>query len=129
MKWIKQTLTGELYGNCLQACFASVLEIRLDHVPNFMLFETHWWSALVMWLGTISYVIEYIECAPPSNGQYYITSLVYDCHAKGISHAVVMKDGIIVHNPWINNATKDLKYSIHGYYEICQTTKINLKTV
>jgi len=121
MKALKQTLTDTLFGNCLQACIASVLEKELDHVPNFMLFEDHWWSVLIMWLGTNGYEVEYIEGNPPNDNEYYVTSLKYDSHGKGIAHAVVMKDNEIAHNPWINDDYNDKNYDVHGYYELTKT--------
>lgn len=123
MKPVKQTITDAMYGNCLQACIASVLELKLDLVPNFMLFEEHWWSALIMWLGTNSYSVEYIESFPPRDDNYYVGSLKYKCHAAGISHAVVMQDGKIVHNPWVNNKYDNITYEIHGYYKLIKKSK------
>lgn len=35
MKPVYQTILIPPYGNCLQACIASILELQLDDVPNF----------------------------------------------------------------------------------------------
>lgn len=115
---VKQTLTDAKYGNCLQASIASVMNKQLEHVPNFMLFEDHWWSALIMWLGTNRYSVEYIKSEPPEDNQYYVTSLVYDIHSKGMSHAVVTMNRQIVHNPWVNDDYEHHKYRIDGYYKL-----------
>lgn len=115
---IKQTLTDTLYGNCLQASMASVLDKPLNHVPNFMLFEDHWWSALIMWLGTNGYSVEFIESEPPEDDNYYVASLVYEIHPKGLSHAVVMKNRQIAHNPWINDNYDKFNYQCNGYYKL-----------
>lgn len=36
MKPIHQTMLNNTNGNCLQACIASIFELDLDEVPNFM---------------------------------------------------------------------------------------------
>lgn len=124
---IKQTLTDELYGNCLQASIASLLDRPLDNVPNFMLFEDHWWSALLMWAGSNGYSVEYVESEPPKDGKYYVTSLVYEIHKKGLSHAVVFKDGQIAHNPWVNSHYDNFKYRIDGYYKFIPRAEANAR--
>ena len=115
---VKQTRNDSLYGDCLRACIASVLDKPLIDVPNFMLFEHHWWSALIMWLGLHALKVEYIESEPPKDENYYVTSLKFKRHGKGISHAVVMHKGNVIHDPW-NNINYDHKDSkIHGYYNL-----------
>ena len=36
MKPIEQTIFGFERGNCMQACIASIFEVPLDDIPNFM---------------------------------------------------------------------------------------------
>lgn len=40
--------TGHPYGSCLATCFASVLDLPLEAVPNFILFQ-HSWEAIKLW--------------------------------------------------------------------------------
>lgn len=44
---VHQTIFGNKRGNCLQACVASILELDLDEVPNFVEAQNgEWWKAL-----------------------------------------------------------------------------------
>jgi len=40
VKPVYQTIFGPPHGNCLQAAVASILELNLDEVPNFMAVES-----------------------------------------------------------------------------------------
>ena len=116
---MKQTLTDIKFGNCLQTCLAEILDKELKHVPNFMLYEHHWWTSLVIYLGIHGFSPNYISNElPPKDGNKYIVSLKFKIHSEGISHAVIMKDGKVIFDPWPN-----IKYSyqdsiIAGYYKL-----------
>ncbi|AVR47238.1 hypothetical protein C7S20_19375 [Christiangramia fulva] len=116
---MKQTLTDEKFGNCLQTCVAYLLKKDLHHVPNFMLFEHHWWSSLVMYLGIHKYIPDFVnDEAPPADNNEYIVSLKFKRHSKGVSHAVVMKNGSVIFDPYpIINYSYD-EAVIGGYYKI-----------
>lgn len=116
---LKQTLTDEKFGNCLQTCVAKLLNKDLDHVPNFMLFEHHWWSVFVIYLGVQKYIPDFIPNEPPpSDDQEYIVSLKFKRHSTGISHAVIMKNERVIFDPFpvINYSYDDA--IISGYYEL-----------
>lgn len=84
-----------------------------------MLYEHHWWSAFVMYLGIHGYSPEYLNNeAPPKDGNEYITSLKFSIHSEGIAHAVIMKDGAVVFDPWpfVNYDYSDS--IISGYYKL-----------
>ena len=53
MKRVDQTIfTGDKegrFGNCFQACVASILELPLEEVPHFCA-EDDWWGLLTRWL-------------------------------------------------------------------------------
>lgn len=116
---MKQTILDEKFGNCLQTSICYILKKELDHVPNFMLFEHHWWSSFVMYLGIHGYSPDFINNEPPPHdGGEYVASLKFKNHSEGISHAVVMKNGVVVFDPWPN-----IRYSyddsiISGYYKL-----------
>ncbi len=116
---MKQTLTDTKFGNCLQTCVAKILGKPLDHVPNFMLHEHHWWSSLIMYLGIHKYSAEYLPNEkPPADGNEYIVSLKFNAHSNGISHAAIMKDGYICFDPWpIVNYSYDHAV-VSGYYKL-----------
>jgi len=42
MNPVLQTIFTPPHGNCLQACIASILELPLEEVPNFMQFPDQW---------------------------------------------------------------------------------------
>lgn len=120
---MKQTITDAKFGNCLQACIATILGKKLDDIPNFMLFEKHWWSSFVMYLGLHGYSPDFINNEPPPNdGKKYIVSLKFKRHSKGITHAVIMKNRNVTFDPF---PVIDYKYEdsiIAGYY-ILKNTK------
>lgn len=116
---MKQTITDSKFGNCLQTCVAKLIGKPLEHVPNFMLYEHHWWSAMVMYLGIHGYAQEWINNeAPPTDGNEYIVGLKFKIHSEGIEHAVIMKDDKVVFDPWpsINYSYSDSM--ITGYYKL-----------
>lgn len=102
MKPVMQTQRGE-FGNCLTACVASILELPIEAVPNFIEYDK----------GNG----EYIEVFNDFLGQYgyqaltlfllhldktWIPSgyhLIYGHTAAGNKHAVVGYQGKIVHDP------------------------------
>jgi predicted subunit of tRNA(5-methylaminomethyl-2-thiouridylate) methyltransferase len=50
MKPVKQTIFG-LGGNCFAASIASILELPVEEVPNFMAIETaDYWTPMREWL-------------------------------------------------------------------------------
>jgi hypothetical protein len=47
---VDQTRFGCPSGNCFQACMASLLELPLEEVPDFMAADP-WWPAMEAWLA------------------------------------------------------------------------------
>lgn len=102
-------------GNCLQACIASLFELPLDAVPHFMLFKDKWWDAVHLYMRSAGYdLLGFVDGEPPQDGEYYIISIdlgeQYD-----FSHAVIFKDGQIVHDP---HPIKGGVNKVAGYYSI-----------
>jgi hypothetical protein len=119
---MKQTLIDNKFGNCLQTCVAKLLNKPLDHVPNFMVYEHHWWSALVMYLGIHGYTPAYVlNEAPPSDGNDYIVSLKFKHHSEGIAHAVIMNGNDVVFDPWPQIDYCYTDSIIQGYYQLIKT--------
>jgi len=91
-------------GNCFSACIASMLGLPLEDVPTFVAFPN--------WLGlanefvksfgfelfmSVPRFIEYCRSAKDSgyHGYYIATGM----GPRGVEHAVICKDGQIVHDP------------------------------
>lgn len=96
-------------GNCLAACLASIFEIRLDAVPFFGT-DDKWFDRFSDWM--ITYFQLYpIDIEVPSvfvpKGYHLINGLSRN---GDYWHAVVGKDGEIVHDPHPDgNALKEPK--------------------
>lgn len=115
MKPVKQTITQEEFANCLQACVASYFEMELNVVPNFMLFKDSWCEALGWWVFSQGYNIRYIDGLPPNDDKHYIASEEFG-KKYNYSHAVILKNGKIVHDPLDYKSAK--RGTIIGYYWI-----------
>lgn len=116
---VDQTSFGP-FGNCLAACVASLLELPVEDVPNFMLGLPSWdpddqeararWSRAFFagvndWLAPRG--LFYFEVGAPEGLPSYITEstppaalwIGIGTVAGGASHAVVMRGGEMVHDP------------------------------
>lgn len=94
---------GIANGNCLAACYASLLEMPLWMVPPFdqMFGRGDWNDRIDLWLVTLGY-----ERAWTDNGnsddlpEFYIAA---GKSPRGVRHAVIYSKGFLVHDPhWSN---------------------------
>lgn len=90
-------------GNCQQAALASLLELPLDDVPNFMeqhkACKGHFWELFFDFVrskGFEPYERYATKDGAPTFRGYY---LAYGPSSRGVSHAVVYKDGQLAHDP------------------------------
>jgi hypothetical protein len=60
MHKVYQTIVDKGYGNCMQAAIASLLELSLKEVPNFIEYKNDWFSPL--WELLKKYGYEYNGC-------------------------------------------------------------------
>lgn len=100
MKPVKQTDTSRETGNCLQAAFASVLELELDEVPDFAnMDEDTWWFDLQRWFEERNIVVHYTFKEVPV-GCWHVGSVVSPRFGGDVTHAVVIDPyGDIVFDP------------------------------
>ncbi len=104
MKPVYQTITAPGHGNCVQACIASIFELRLDQVPNFVE-AVDWAWALIQFcehLGVHPVFIDRTKSDPGKNvgrpGGWW--SIVTGQSPRGdYLHAVVAFNGEIMHDP------------------------------
>lgn len=93
---------GSEPGNCQSACLASLLDLPISDVPNFAaLGPAGYWDGMQDWLaGRGLYLFE--TRPDPSRIPGTPEDLHYIASGKsprGLSHAVIMCEGDIVHDP------------------------------
>lgn len=99
MKPVDQTQfhePGKSRGNCQQAAVASLLGLSLDEVPNFIDQPEGFWPSFRKFIrsrGLDEILFDGTERCFPC---YY---LAYGPSPRGVSHAVVYKDGALAHDP------------------------------
>ena len=106
MRPVYQTRFGghdeEDTGNCFAACLASLLEVPIDTIPDFM-GDSDWMARANVWLAPHGLAI--LSFAPPETpgmpwpgpgGCYH---LMGGYGPSGDAHAVVALDGKMVHDP------------------------------
>jgi hypothetical protein len=114
-----QTRVNKKDGDCMRACIASLLELHIDQVPNFVMFGANWFDVFYYFM----YSNKYIYCGNAHfdgrkllkedsiKGDYYacVPSLLY----PELTHSVVMNNkGICVHDP--NPSGLYLGQSLHS---------------
>jgi hypothetical protein len=90
-------------GDCYAACVASLLEVGLTEVPDLAAAGDRWASALRRWLAARGLCVAFrpgdgrplADQPDPSPGYAIVGQRVPD----GSVHAVVCRDGRIVHDP------------------------------
>jgi hypothetical protein len=94
-----QLWTGSPYGSCFATAVASVLDLPLSAVPNFVAFRSgRWWDALLLWCKSQRLHMERRsnDGDPLPAGQAVIAS---GKGPRGPRHAVVWQDDRMVHDP------------------------------
>ena len=110
MKPVIQTRTGAT-GNCFEACIASILELKLEEVPDFSAYseDQTWVKKLNKWLskrGLVYFEVNIdVSCTNDffkSRNFYHI--LIGDTVGGGkLKHAVVGNNGKMVYDPHPSN--------------------------
>lgn len=100
---VYQTIFTPPHGNCLQACVASLLNLRLEDVPNFMLTPgPDWYDGFVSYMLQHNLYPIYIDAdAVTEDGRSPIGyHLIQGKSPRGQhDHVVVAHEGDIVHDP------------------------------
>lgn len=120
---VEQTVSGWGKGNCVAACVASILELSIEEVPNFVGdYGDDWWSAYGDWLrergfsavevkldreginwfgtGTVGYFIATVpslNVTDPETGE-------------PAWHAVVMRGATLAHDPAIGKKRESVDW-------------------
>lgn len=98
MKPVHQTNFDPVYGNCMAACIASILELSIDEMPNYHGTDSQWYRDWQTWLQP--YNIQLLTFL--NGGEWEPTgySILSGLSPRGDwNHAVVALDGVVVHDP------------------------------
>jgi len=140
MKKVYQENTSNINGDCMRAVIASIFEMDIKEVPNFIEFGTDWFSIFLDYFNSKGYKeitalynpIIFEKISPEYsldrlkdfkgvNGFFYATVCSPTYNPKGdksgITHAVVIdKEFNIVHDPNPNYKGIKRKYPLHDKY-------------
>ena len=102
---IDQTILNKTRGNCIQAVVASMFELELTQVPNFVLFGKGYWNMLYYFICGLGYQIgcRDIKFFPFSHSDMVngcIMAFVKSKTYKHVTHAILINDlGRVIHDP------------------------------
>ena len=112
MKPVKQTIYNQSVngvGNCLQACIASIFELPLSEVPNFIEYErgnSENLQAMIEWLKPMGFkplTLWFADWNDLNNWKPPGYHMIYGYSERGIKHAVVGYQGEMVFDPHPDN--------------------------
>ena len=123
MKKVFQTIVSPNHGNCMQAVVASLFDLELEQVPNFIELGDRWYSAIHGFFKDRGYGFNNInlhawvdtqklkEVARRDGGiEGYLYGVVKSQTFEGGTHAVVVDTDLnIVHDPNPNQKALSLK--------------------
>lgn len=118
MKPVKQTRVGQDNGNCWTACIASILELPIEQVPDFI-DEKDFYGSTVKWLGKRGLTLVQIDLQHSTYWPFFWGDTVWTI-LSGQSprgdwkHAIVGNGLKYVHDPHPDN--KMLKGDIEYVY-------------
>lgn len=110
MKKVYQTIVDRDYGNCLPACAASILELKLEDVPDFNSYGDSWFLTLYDFFYSKGYKCEgngrlhkrKLKLEDSIDG--YFIGIVRSSLFKDRNHTVILNiNGYVVHDPNPNN--------------------------
>ena len=117
MKPILQTVIDEGIGNCMQAAVASMLEVQLSDIPNFMDYAdkkdpSKWHLKFMDVMESYGYEFEGSKMIADSKSETYFDlgkeMMINDCiyasvksrNFEGTGHAVLLDSkGVVIHDP------------------------------
>lgn len=105
MKPVDQTSfyePGKATGDCMRACVASILELPIEQVPHFAYDddgerdESEFWNRYIAFLRSRGFVFIRCSATTPGLDTDYIAC---GPGPRGCGHAVVYRQGVMVHDP------------------------------
>ena len=100
---VDQTIINDATGNCFAACVASILELSIDEVPNFM--ETRneveggWYIAAWQWLQNRGYTLRHTQLGANQYPEGYWIASGVSPRFPDRHHAVVYLGAVMTHDP------------------------------
>lgn len=128
---VYQTITGGKNSDCVRACIASLLELDIDEIPNFIEADIEWEFELRQWLRknyncslvSASFLQHDVFCEMMQN----CLCLTIGKTPAGEDHAVITKYGTIIHDPNPKEVGLQGYYSDWGFYLFVPNDPIQLK--
>ena len=136
---INQTEVSSGKGNCMQSAIASLFEVPLENIPNFIEYKENWISVFFNIFKYYGYgyptpvdirdlelenLKEILQYDGGINGHFY--AVVKSQTFKNTTHAVIMDlNGNIVHDP--NPNKKALKLTYKDVFHIYTTKEFTIK--
>lgn len=124
---VDQEIVDKGYGDCLRACYASLLGLPIDAVPNFIRHEQRWFLVLNQFLWTCGWNFAgtgWWYRDRPRTPRYeesirgFLKASVDSRVYKGGSHAVIINcNGLVVHDP--------SPYKLHQGVNVIQTGELH----
>lgn len=123
---VMQEIVEEKRGDCMQACVASLLRIPISVVPPFFAPPGDGLPPGYEWLNHNDLWFDYAH--RQEDGTYrsgrdvvgvpsgYAIASVPSARFPGGTHAVIVKDGVVVHDPSPFAAERTVPYDPVGYY-------------
>jgi len=126
MKKVLQTIVDKGRGNCMQATVASLFDLELEQVPNFIELKENWFEVMCEFFRkngckslnpfyksshTSSFYLDALKHDGGVNGYFYavVPSQTF-APEDGVTHAVVVDSELnIVHDPNPNQLALKLK--------------------
>ena len=129
MKKVYQTIVDKHKGNCMQAAVASLFEVSLEEIPNYIEIGRGWFSTMQETYKERGYSLcpfnphrdikltkELLKIDGGINGYWY-ASVVSKFYGEDVTHAVIINKNMkVVHDPNPNNKTT--KYSLKDIISI-----------
>lgn len=127
----KLTISSPINGDCLRACVASILDLPIKKVPNFVANSRgnngKWFNHpkrglnIFLWNHGYEYIgyesaISAIKNCKGING--YFIGIVDSINFKGSTHAVIFHGLELVHDPSLLSLWKGTGEQAKGYYLI-----------
>ena len=127
MEKVYQTIVDKEHGNCMQAAVASLFDLELSEVPNFIEHGENWYNVFDDFIRKYGYEPNYIsgnvhelyKIARFDNGvNGYFYGVVNSQTFEGITHAVIVDRYLnVVHDPNPNQKALSLSiYDVIGLY-------------